>query len=270
MAGPRSFLAALGLAAVVVSGCGQSAARHDSVGMTPMQAVLGAPTATEKASTAKTSLTVEMSLGGEKVSLTGDGAFDFVNSVGSMRMSISNVRDAAGAIDLVMTDSTLYLKSDSFARLTGKPWLSVAAGAAGGAFAQFGSSDPSQGLAFLQGVKQAKLEGHQDIRGVRCSRYSTTVDLTAAANGTTLNRGGWEKLIEEPQALPIDVWLDDQNRVMRILMTLRTKADESTSRKAATTKVTTEFYDFGTPVKVTIPPASDVADGSRLLGGSRR
>lgn len=270
---PR-LIAGLGIAGALLVGCGGSA-KHDTVSMTPTQIVLAAQSATEKAGTAKLALSVETSVeGGESLTLTGSGAFDFAKRVGTMHSSFPNPSGGELAIDMVLTEATIYLKSDAFAAFAGKPWISVDLKTAlGGNFSQLGTSDPSQGLAFLQGAKEVTLVGKEDVRGVSSSHYRATIDLGAAL--TKLSGGAKEAatklegVVEDAHALPIDVWVDGQNRVTRTVMTMRTKPTAATEGKATTSKVSTELYDYGTPLTVTIPPADQVADGSKILGGSQ-
>ena len=66
----------------------------------------------------------------------------------------------------------------------------------------------------------------------------------------------------------MDVWVDGQNLVRREKLSLR---DAQRVRTPAGTKLTwtTDFYDFGVPVRVSAPPPSQVAnEGSQFAAAS--
>ena len=62
--------------------------------------------------------------------------------------------------------------------------------------------------------------------------------------------------------LPLDLWLDDQNRVRREQVNVPTNVNGSKGQVG----VTIDFFDFGTPVHVDAPPKSQTTDFAELMG----
>lgn len=243
--------------------------------MTPMQVLLGAQAATEKAGSARMSMEATSSVsGGESFTIKGTGAFDFVQRRGTMHSSFPSPAGGELALDMVITPTTIYMKSAAFAGLVSKPWLSIDLKAAlGSSLSQLGSADPTEGLAFLQGAKDVSVVGVEEVRGAKTTHYRATVDITTALSklkGPLKDAAArMQERVEQPNAMPVEVWVDGSNRVVRSRMTVRTKASTGTDGKSSTSVVTSEMFDFGVPVTVTIPPADQVADGSAILGGAR-
>lgn len=75
---------------------------------------------------------------------------------------------------------------------------------------------------------------------------------------------------------PVEVWLDDKNRVRRYALEATVPVPEgadspSVHGKDATmrTRMVAEYYDFGTPVDIQAPPPDETMDGSKLLAGEQ-
>jgi len=66
--------------------------------------------------------------------------------------------------------------------------------------------------------------------------------------------------------IPADVWVDQQNLVRRARISLHPPGGSGTPAGARITQ-TADFYDFGVPVRVTAPPAAEVASMSQLARG---
>ena len=271
---PRLALAVTALALSAACG-GSTSGSSDSVRMSAQQIVLAAQSSTENAGSAKLALSITTAAdGGQSFTINGSGAFDFAKKTGTVHTAFPSPAGGGElAIDVVVTGTKLYLKSDAFAAIAGKPWLSIDLDKAlNGSFSQLGSSDPTQGLAFLNGARNVKEAGHEAVRGQASTHYTMTVDLLAAAAKLSgVAKTAVSKLkeqVENPTAVPLEVWVDTHNRVTRSKMAITTKPSAATEGKSATSTVITEFYDYGTPVAVTIPAPSEVADGSQILGGS--
>jgi hypothetical protein len=63
-------------------------------------------------------------------------------------------------------------------------------------------------------------------------------------------------------AMPVDVWVDGDGLVRRVALEL--DAGAAGSVPVATT-MTMDLYDYGTPVDVALPVASEVSDLAALL-----
>ena len=80
-------------------------------------------------------------------------------------------------------------------------------------------------------------------------------------------------------SMPVDLYIDAQGRVRRITLSLTMKDTPSATPSpgassdgldlpmSGTFSMSMDFFNFGVPVHVTAPPASDITDGSDLLKG---
>jgi len=150
-----------------------------------------------------------------------------------------------------------------------KSWVRITradVGISDAAAASGGSGDPADGLQFLQGVHDPIEIGTETVRGVATTHYGVTVDLTRlldliAQSSAKLSPGFASKLGHLKGKLALDqlpggVWLDERGRVRRFELSMTVKSGS----RQVTTNERDEFYDFGTEVVVTPPPANQVAD----------
>jgi hypothetical protein len=63
--------------------------------------------------------------------------------------------------------------------------------------------------------------------------------------------------------VPADVWIDGAGRLSKLTATFDVAA--SAQIPGARMRLTLEFREFGAPVQITPPPATDVQDLSRLF-----
>jgi hypothetical protein len=100
---------------------------------------------------------------------------------------------------------------------------------------------------------------------VSTTHYKGTYDVQAAlakltgpakdALSRTLGNGS-------VSAVPFEAYVDKQNRLRRFVQQFTAT---QTGGLKVTTLTTLDLYDFGTPINVTAPPASQVKDGAPLL-----
>ena len=134
------------------------------------------------------------------------------------------------------------------------------------------SNHAVQDLGHLRSVVRVTTLGEERVRGARTTRYRATVDLTRAAESSSAERRGVRGLASRLglTSIPVEVWLDDQQRVRRLAQTLDL-SDAPRSQDLAAgplprrVEVSLELFDFGLPVTITIPPAEDVADADDLV-----
>lgn len=179
---------------------------------------------------------------------------------------------------------TIYMRSSAFSgRLPGgKSWLKIdineagkAAGIDLGALSQQGQ-DPTQALRYLKaasgGVKRV---GEEDVRGDKTTHYTATVDLNRyPAIVPASDREAARRTISQivklagTDKLPMEVWIGADDVVRRLKQTIRTQIT-STTRGTIDQRI--DFFDFGAPVDVSLPPADEVQDATDLAAeGVRR
>ncbi len=63
-------------------------------------------------------------------------------------------------------------------------------------------------------------------------------------------------------AIPLDVWLDAEQRVRKLELAF--ELTDPGSDEQARTAMTIELFDYGEPLDVSLPPADDVVDVATL------
>ena len=133
------------------------------------------------------------------------------------------------------------------------------------------SQESTQLFSYLQSVSTSGITtvGPATIEGVPTTEYKATVDLTKAADQKSPAAQAALKSLEAPlnaTTMPVQVWLDGHGRVRQVTnllqVTTNSQSNGSTTVPAASGSVSTtvDYYDFGTPVTVQPPPASQVDD----------
>jgi len=162
----------------------------------------------------------------------------------------------------------------------GKTWIKGNArdlsSADTGQLSQFGSlagTDPRDAFAFLKAISGSiEAVGIEEIRGVETSHYRATVDtakldaLVPADKRQSL--GGLDQAAKQAglTELPLDIWIDEQQRVVKLSVDIDAKQPGSDASVKASLVV--ELYDYGEPLDLDLPPADQVADAATLKKSS--
>ena len=110
---------------------------------------------------------------------------------------------------------------------------------AAGAFGGFGAQTPDSALGMLRQLSgDVEQVGDDTIAGRHAIHYRATIDAAGAST-------------------PVDVWIDDQDRVVKMHAALGDGNGE----------LTMQITEFGAPVDVVAPPADEVADIGDLVSG---
>ena len=263
--GSRCLIALAG-SAVLAAGCGTQVA-----GGLPHPDALTAAVTRTGAQTARVATTITAQMQSMSVSFTLTGMFDFARSRGTLSM-----QQPIGLTELfVPPNAYVKFSADGGPGLPkGKTWLAVSdempggTAAAGDPFGMFGGSDdPADLLGSLTGIAGSeKKVGTATIRGVAVTGYQVNIDpAKAAARLQSSQRASFQQFAKAlgSGVLPVDVWVDSQNLVRRVQLTLPMPAGTGQPAGARLME-STDFYDFGVPVRVTAPPASQVASESQL------
>jgi hypothetical protein len=260
---------------VLAAGCGT---QHFTAGNSQPVDLAAAVSRTQD-QTARIAATISTQSPGMTVSFTETGLFDFARSRGTIAM-----QSPVGMTEIFVPPTT-YIKlpadvSDSGGSglPKGKSWIALPDGMAGDSGAGGllgpldGNADPADLLASLTAAASSVTKlGPSVIRGVPVTGFALKIDpAKAGATVPSADRAAVVAFLKSLGAaeIPVDVWVDGQNLVRRERLSL---AMPSGSGAPAGTKLTwtTDFYDFGVPVRVSAPPASQVAtEGSKFALGS--
>jgi hypothetical protein len=215
--------------------------------------------ATLDAGTARFALSQEFT-GGEQGtgSVAGEGELDFDNARGRVTTLLPGTE-----VESIFDGSVVFIRFPEGTAPT--PWVRIDIEQAESIpeLEQLGelSTDPSQNLAFLQGVSgEVEEVGQEEVRGVEATHYRMTVDLQQAADRAEEDaRAYLQQQIEGlgVSELPTEVWLDGDSRIVRQTYTV----DVSDTQVATTV----EYFDFGSEVDVEPPAEAEVTDFAELL-----
>lgn len=195
---------------------------------------------------------------GQPFVMTGSGVEDAKAQRAQLTMQVPG----AGELEAVSDGLTMYFRSELFGNaLGGKEWMKLDArrtneslGIDTSALGQVGQSGTAQ-LKLLEQVSGGVTdEGREQVVGVDATHYSATIDLRNYP-GQDL-----QKLIDltGQSEIPVDVWIDDDQRVRRMEMELQFAPGQGPL------KMIVEYVRFGVPVDIDIPDDDDVFDATDL------
>jgi hypothetical protein len=272
----RSALVLAPLVAVLAAGCG-SAAVSETPKPTSIAPIAASARKMATQATARESLTLEIKQGSETVKGGGGGSFDFGHHSGQLSLDMKS-GDQSMHMDEVIAMPVIYMRSDVFhlpaldANGT-QPWLKVDLQAAGKKlgidFSSLMNASPDDTVASLgkYGTNVESL-GEEDVRGVPATHYRATLDIAQLAAKDTGAAAESEKkiaLLMDDTKVPFEIWIDDSGLTRRFSESFsETVPGSSDSIKVS---MTSDMYDYGASVAITIPRASQVVDAAKVKSG---
>lgn len=257
-----------------------------------------------EATTGRFSFDMSMSFPGadEPFSLSGEGAFDTTNERASFAVDMSSLAKllggfvagfgGAGAKDLpdfddpdgwrieVVQDGDVgYVKLPAIDDQLpdGKTWVRGTAGdvKAGGfdfnELDSFTQNDPRDVLEALRGLSgDIETLGTEELRGVETTHYRVVLDPVALAKRAAAGNPDATSLLDQLAGrgdiadVPLEVWIDGNGLVRKL--SLDFEAADRSSGQSGGASLAFELWDYGEPVEIQVPPASQVADASSLHG----
>ena len=232
---------------------------------------------------------------------TGSGAFDLTKDVGQMSLSSPALSSAlgqstGGSITVLSDGTDVYVNVPQLASLTGgKTWLELpitaaaatGSGAGAGALSGGALGDPTKILSLLaQYGGTVTTVGPATVGGTPTTEYQANINLSQVAAKapastrhpfTGTDRQGLQKL--GITSVPVSVWVGSDGKLRQVQVTVdlshatlpslgaASGASTSSTTPSALPVVTETigFTDYGVPVMVTPPPASQVTDLSQTL-----
>ncbi|MER5964849.1 hypothetical protein [Streptomyces sp. NPDC002057] len=244
-----------------VSGC---AAAEDSKPLgDPALAVRNAADALTKAGTSKASTSMEMAAGGTRVTIRGEGGYDFRRRTG--RLQVVLPKDAAGAsehrpITELLTPGALYMKNRG-AGVPADKWVRVDTTTLDdGNLVTGGATDPAAAAELLRGARQVTYLGQVDLAGVKVGHYRGVADIARAARVASPQlRGALAAAAKgfTDDSVPFDAYLDGEGRLRKV----RHQFSFSNQGRTVAVASTTLLYGFGVRVEVTLPDRRDIYTG---------
>ena len=229
-------------------------------------AVLTAAVTTQQAGTARISVDVR-TLGSDPAALALDGHLALDGSKADLTASLpaGTLGGSKASVHEIVVDGSAYLQVQGIDMLPAV-WVKADLGKDGAGsgdnplshLATTGGVDDL--LAALREVGTVEKVARQEGGGVQTTKYHATLDASAflkdfpAVGG--LDLGG----IAAAATTPVDLWVDDQGRLVRLEATVGSGSDGA--------KLTLGLADFGAPVDVKAPSAAlDLGSLMNGLGG---
>ncbi|MCM1937780.1 DUF1396 domain-containing protein [Streptomyces sp. G3] len=267
-------LAALLLAAGAV-GCGKE--DSESPEMTPAAAVAKAAKNSEEINSLHYRLTGKTP---EEGRIKAEAEMQMKPTLAmSMKMTALD-QGAEGTAEIRLVDKAMYIGGgpEAAKEMDGKSWIKFDLSGTGvdEQMNQMGSAsqadkNPATESTFLTGAKDVEKVGTETVEGVKTTHYKGTVTLadlekTIGDEGEA-TREKRQKSLEQYEKmgvdkLTMDMWVDGDDRTKQFRM--RADADKGPL------DMTFTFLGVNEPVKVTAPPAAEVADLAEMMEESQQ
>lgn len=293
----RRLLALLSILvlAVAAAGCGGTTT---AVGP-DLTSFASAASASAASDTGKFELEAELSLPGTDKSFgfSASGGFDTPGKRAQMTLDMSSLAKllagfggslggsssgdlptdpASWKLEAIQDGGTVYVRlpllDDKLP--AGKTWikgnaeeLAAQGGSELGQFGSFANTDPRDAFAYLKAVSGSiETVGGESVRGVDTTHYRATIDAAKIESMLPAEQrqglGSLDGLLGQAGlgAIPIDVWLDSDQRVRKLELSL----ELGSGSQKASASLTMELYDYGEPLDVSLPSADQVVDAATL------
>ncbi|MET9715970.1 hypothetical protein ABZZ46_11210 [Streptomyces rochei] len=222
------------------------------------------------AGSARARTAMEMASGGTRVTIRGEGVYDFERRFG--RLEVRLPQDPAGTsehrpITELLAPGALFMKNRG-AGVPDDKWVRVeTASLSDGNLVTGGATDPFAAAEVLRGTRTATYVGRTEVGGAEVRHYRGTADLERAARGASEdNREALAAAADgfATAEVPFDAYVDDEGRVRKVRhrFSFVNGRDEGTVDVASTTLL----YDFGAAVRVRLPDDADIYAGKIAAG----
>ncbi|MEW1632275.1 hypothetical protein AB0387_33785 [Streptomyces sp. NPDC089173] len=218
---------------------------------------------------ARTSM--ETAAGGTRVTIRGEGTYDFRRQTG--RVMVALPTDAAGADDHrpiteLLAPGALYMKNRG-AGVPDDKWVRIDTTALkDGNLVTGGVTDPMAAAELLRGAGEVSYVGTSELAGVTVHHYRGVADLNRAARAASpQSRGALSAAAKgfSKDAVPFDAYLDEEGRLRKVRHRF-TFATEGQEAAEVTVVSTLLLYGFGAPVTVVLPDEDDIYTGEIRQG----
>ncbi|MFD9396682.1 hypothetical protein ACFWBB_39895 [Streptomyces sp. NPDC060000] len=269
----RSSVGVLGLSALLVAGCAAAGGTESGGDSAAAAAVTRAAERAEQAVSLRYRMTGRTP---EEGRIKAEAAIGTEPPAMSLKSTVLSGPDK-GTGEYRLVGGVLYVGSDE-AGADGKHWVRFGAPGTSPSGLKVDTStaadkvrdNPSHESGFLTAADDLKKAGSDTVDGVRTTHYTGTAtldDIRASYKGddesvrqrTEKSLAQYEKLgVDE---LTMDLWTDAEDRTRQLRMQGLGRHGEL--------DLTITFLDFGKPVTVKAPPASDTVDLAKELKKNR-
>ncbi|MEV0642339.1 hypothetical protein AB0I77_46990 [Streptomyces sp. NPDC050619] len=255
------------------SGCsGTGAAAEDDRAGDPVEVLHRAADTLVSAGSSKARTSMEMATGGTRVTIRGEGVYDFRERLGHLKVQLP--QDPAGSsehrpITELLAPGALFMKNRG-AGVPADKWVRVDTGTlSDGNLVTGGATDPLAAAEVLRGTRTATYVGRTEVAGIAVRHYRGTADLVRAArDASAANKGPLAAAAKgfATAEVPFDVYLDDEGRIRKVRHRFSFVSGERSGEgerreESVAVASTTLLYDFGAAADVRLPAADDIYAG---------
>ncbi|MGW0879684.1 hypothetical protein [Streptomyces sp. NPDC002671] len=258
-------MAGLGATATGCSNSGAAAAGVSGPGGDPVAVLHRAVGTLSGAGSSKASTSMEMATGGTRVTIRGQGVYDYRRRLG--RLTVVLPEDPTGAsrhrpITELLAPGALFMKNRG-AGVPADKWVRVETAAlSDGNLVTGGVTDPYAAAEVLRGTREATYLGTTELGGTEVRHYRGTADLALAARGAPADVRASLAAAAKGFAtteVPFDAYLDDQGRIRKLRQHF--SFVNGRQKTAVAVASTTLLYGFGASVDVLLPRPQDIYAG---------
>ncbi|MGN0063300.1 MAG: hypothetical protein ACI379_03595 [Nocardioides sp.] len=179
------------------------------------------------------------------------GAFRFTDG-GTDQYSTGTGPSAA---DMVVLDDVLYMRSAQLG--LGDKWLQLHLGQGSDSMYGFAARahDPVAVLSPMREPAAFSFEEADEVDGVATNRYRVVVSAEAYLEGLQMPTRMATML---PEEITTRVWVDADDRIRRFEQEIEVPAAQG--RESTTSRTDVRYSDFGLPVEINAPDATDVTN----------
>ena len=256
----RRSIVVVAMLGACATACGHSSSNRSLARLDQIGFISDAAAQSQHAGTAKLEISMKITAGDadESFAINGDGVIDFTNKLFAMSTQMPSSLGLSGTAKMVMTPDAEYalLPTEMIKEMGGKPgkWIRTTKAEMGEEQADptglSSFTDPA-GLfeaikSYASSVKQVR---SAIVRGVSTTEYLVTLDKSKI----NANLKGRDKSAFDAMPVPqMSVFVGDDRLIRREALSF----SDDTGRFT----MTIDLFDYGTPVHIAVPPASDVVD----------
>jgi hypothetical protein len=275
------------LVAVLVAGCGGSGGDSGDTGALPTApapapsaplqkfttlADLGAATAAQQKLDKTARITISGGQAGQtgdpQTTINGDGALRY-DDAGPVMQLTEQVQSGGGGplqLGVVLLPDVAFVRPPPNAGVTlppGKTWVRIAPTSTDPVSKQFGqlvqairdNADPTKSFAQFGGAITIVDSAEEQLEGAPAVRYRLKVDMVKAVerqSDPAIKQNLQQSVQSGLTTLDYTLWLDGQNRLVRVLV------DQPLPQTQGTFTLDAHYRDWGRPVQIDQPPADQV------------
>ncbi|MCF3171044.1 MULTISPECIES: hypothetical protein [Streptomyces] len=245
------------------SGAGDGSGQRSVAAGRPLDLLDRAAGVLVAAGGAETRTSMETAAGGTRVTIRGQGVYDFRAQVGRIKVVLP---EGAGGVDghrpitELLTPGALYMKNRGAGVPDGK-WVRIDTTALkDGNLVTGGVTDPMAAAELLRGASDVTYAGRTELAGVTVHHYRGVADLGRAARAASArSRGALGAAAKgfSKDAVPFDAYLDEDGRLRKV----RHRFTFSSEGPEVSVVSTLLLYGFGVPVRVELPDEDAIYTG---------